>query len=52
MNDKFKTVQNIFEQYITGDIIRAAEESISAAEQLAAEVENNLQICMKGATQA
>jgi hypothetical protein len=51
LSDKFKTVQNIFEQYITGDIIRTAEESIAAAEHMAAGVENNLQICLKGATQ-
>jgi hypothetical protein len=47
LNDKAKTVQDLLERYITGDIIRVAEKSIAAAEQLAAEIRTNLQTCMK-----
>ncbi|MCP4351232.1 MAG: hypothetical protein GY795_37685 [Desulfobacterales bacterium] len=47
LNDKLKTVQDLFEQEITGDIIRAAETAIKESELLTGEIKSSIELCGK-----
>ena len=51
LSHKFKIIQELFEAYISGGIIRAADKSISDANQLIAEVENSIKMCVEGVKQ-
>lgn len=47
LNDKLKTVQDLFEQEITGDIIRVAENTINESDHLKEEIKNSIELCGK-----
>ncbi len=47
LNDKLKTIQELFENDITGGIIGAAQEAVSEADHLIKEIGNNMEICEK-----
>ncbi len=52
LSHKFKIVQNLFEEHITGDILRVAVESIAEAERRINVIEAGLKTCNKGAVQS
>ncbi|QTA91623.1 dynamin family protein [Desulfonema magnum] len=47
LDEKLRTVQGLFEKEITGGIIRAAQEAISASDQLIKDIENSINVCGK-----
>jgi hypothetical protein len=49
LSHKLKIIQNLFEEHITGDILRVADESIAEAAQRINDIEDSLRICTKGA---
>jgi len=49
LSHKLKIVQNLFEEHITGDIIRVADKSIAEAERRINDIEASLKTCTKGA---
>jgi hypothetical protein len=49
LSHKLKIIQNLFEEHITGDILRVAHESIAEAEQRINDIQDSLNICTKGA---
>ena len=49
LRHKLKIVQNLFEEHITGGILRVADESIAEATQRINDIEDSLKICTKGA---
>jgi hypothetical protein len=48
LTHKLKLVQDLFENHITGDILRIADESIAAARQRIEDIEHHLTACTKG----
>ena len=48
LTHKLKLVQDLFEDHITGGIVRVADESIAAARQQIKEIEDHLNACTKG----
>jgi len=51
LSHKLKIIQELFEAHISGGIIRAADKSISDANQLIVEVENSIKKCAEGVKQ-
>ena len=49
LSHKLKIIQNLFEEHITGDILRIADESIAEALQRINDLEDSLTACSKGA---
>jgi hypothetical protein len=48
LTHKLKLVQDLFEDHITGGMLRVADESITAARQRIEEIEHHLKACTKG----
>ena len=48
LNHKLKTVQQLFEENITGGIIRRAQETIDAADALIGEINQAMTVCGPG----
>jgi lipid-A-disaccharide synthase-like uncharacterized protein len=51
LTHKLKIVQDLFEEHITGGILRVADESIAEAKRRIIEIEKHLNACTKGAAQ-
>jgi hypothetical protein len=49
LSHKLKIIQNLFEEHITGDILRVADKSIAEATQRIYDIEDSLKTCTKGA---
>ena len=49
LSHKLTIIQNLFEEHITGDILRIADESIAEAAHRINDIEDSLKTCMKGA---
>lgn len=47
LNNKLKTLKDIFEKEITGNLIRQAEEAIAKSENLIPEIEKNIELCRR-----
>jgi hypothetical protein len=47
LNNKFKAVQNLFEQEITGGLIRVSKDAINESENLINQIEVNIKTCGK-----
>jgi hypothetical protein len=47
LNNKFKEVQDLFEQEITGGIIRVAKDVMDESENLINQIEVNIKACGK-----
>jgi hypothetical protein len=52
LNHKLKTVQHLFEEKITGGIIRSAQEHIAAADELIGAIRHSMAICANPGTGA
>ena len=50
LNDKLKTVQDIFEEEITGEIIQTAKDTLADSEQLLKEIEVSIETCGRAMT--
>ncbi len=48
LNHKLKTVQHLFEENITGGILRSARKNIADADPLIREIEHSMKVCEKG----
>jgi hypothetical protein len=48
LTHKLKLVQDLFEDHITGSMLRVADESVAAARQQIKEIEAHLNACTKG----
>jgi hypothetical protein len=48
LNHKLKTVQHLFEENITGGILRCARKNIADADPLIREIEQSMKVCTKG----
>jgi len=48
---KLRTVQDLFEQHLTGDIMRVAREALSETERLIREIEESVHACHQGILQ-
>jgi hypothetical protein len=48
LNHKLKTVQHLFEENITGGILRCARKNIADADPLICEIEHSMKVCAKG----
>jgi hypothetical protein len=48
LNHKLKTVQNLFEENITGGILQCARKNIADADPLIRENEQLIKVCAKG----
>jgi hypothetical protein len=48
LNHKLKTVQHLFEENITGGILRCARKNIADANPLIREIEHSMKVCAKG----
>jgi len=47
LDEKLKSVQDIFEREITGGIIRAAQDAVTVSDQLIKKIEEDIEICRK-----
>jgi hypothetical protein len=50
LNDKLKTVQDLFEEEITGEIIQTAQDALADSEKLIKEIEISIETCGKAMT--
>jgi hypothetical protein len=48
LNHKLKTIQHLFEENITGGILRCARKNIADADPLIREIEHSMKVCAKG----
>jgi hypothetical protein len=48
LNHKLNTVQHLFEENITGEILRCARSNIDDIERLVAEIQHSMKICREG----
>jgi hypothetical protein len=51
LNHKLKTVQRLFEENITGGILRCARKNIADADPLIIDNERSIKVCAKGVEQ-
>jgi len=47
LNNKLKEVKDLFEQEITGGIIRAAKDAMDEADNLINQIQDNIEACEK-----
>jgi hypothetical protein len=50
LNDKLKTVQDLFEEEITGEIIQTAQDALADSEKLIKEIEISIETCGRAMT--